>query len=86
MGSGECRLHARHLESGQRRAAQPVLYVTTCYPLLELHTHPAHPPAPAGPGAIVDPQARVFAESKGIACIEVDLSRLRDELDELKLF
>jgi RecB family endonuclease NucS len=32
------------------------------------------------------PQARVFAESKGIACVEVDLERLRGEADGLTLF
>lgn len=32
------------------------------------------------------PQARVFAESKGVACIEVDLERLRGEADDLTLF
>jgi len=32
------------------------------------------------------PQARVFAESKGIACIEVDLDALRGVADDLTLF
>jgi RecB family endonuclease NucS len=34
----------------------------------------------------IKPQAKVYAESKGIAWVEVDLTRLRDELDELTLF
>ncbi len=32
------------------------------------------------------PQARVFAESKGIACVEVDLDTLRGDVDHLTLF
>jgi RecB family endonuclease NucS len=32
------------------------------------------------------PQARVFAESKGISCVEVDLEVLRGEVDDLTLF
>jgi RecB family endonuclease NucS len=32
------------------------------------------------------PQAKVFAESKGIACVEVDLERLRGEAKGLTLF
>jgi RecB family endonuclease NucS len=34
----------------------------------------------------IKPQAKVFAESKGIACIEVDLDELRGAIDTLKLF
>jgi hypothetical protein len=35
----------------------------------------------------IKPQARVYAESKGIACVEVDLTRLRDGADpDLTLF
>jgi RecB family endonuclease NucS len=35
----------------------------------------------------IKPQARVYAESKGIACVEVDLARLRGDIDPaLKLF
>ncbi len=34
----------------------------------------------------IKPQAKVYAESKGVAWVEVDLARLRDELDELTLF
>jgi RecB family endonuclease NucS len=35
----------------------------------------------------IKPQARVYAESKGIACVEIDLARLRDDLDpDLTLF
>jgi RecB family endonuclease NucS len=32
------------------------------------------------------PQAKVFAESKGIVCVEVDLDTLRGEVDHLTLF
>ncbi len=32
------------------------------------------------------PQAKVFAESKGISCVEVDLEQLRGEVDHLTLF
>ena len=35
----------------------------------------------------IKPQARVYAESKGVACVEVDLARLRGDVDpDLKLF
>ena len=35
----------------------------------------------------IKPQARVYAESKGIACVEIDLARLRGDIDPaLKLF
>ena len=35
----------------------------------------------------IKPQARVYAESKGIACVEVNLARLRGDVDpDLKLF
>jgi RecB family endonuclease NucS len=35
----------------------------------------------------IKPQARVYAESKGVACIEINLAALRDGVDpELKLF
>ncbi len=34
----------------------------------------------------IKPQAKVFAESKGIACVEVDLGELRGEIDHLTLF
>ena len=34
----------------------------------------------------IKPQARVFAESKGVACIEIDLVALRDGIDYLTLF
>jgi RecB family endonuclease NucS len=35
----------------------------------------------------IKPQAKVFAQSKGVACIEVDLERLRGTVDpDLKLF
>lgn len=34
----------------------------------------------------IKPQAKVFAESKGVACVEVSLAALRDEIDELTLF
>jgi len=35
----------------------------------------------------IKPQAKVYAESKGVACIEVDLDRLRGDLDpDLTLF
>jgi hypothetical protein len=34
----------------------------------------------------IKPQAKVFAESKGIACVEVDLAALRGEIDHLTLF
>jgi RecB family endonuclease NucS len=35
----------------------------------------------------IKPQARVFAESRGIECVEIDLERLRgDAPDELRLF
>ncbi len=35
----------------------------------------------------IKPQARVYAQSKGIACVEVDLARLRGDLDpDLTLF
>ena len=35
----------------------------------------------------IKPQAKVYAESKGVACIEVDLDRLRGEIDpDLTLF
>lgn len=32
------------------------------------------------------PQAKVFAESKGIACVEVDLEDLRGNVDHMRLF
>lgn len=32
------------------------------------------------------PQARVFAESRGVTCVEIDLERLRGEVDDLTLF
>ncbi len=35
----------------------------------------------------IKPQARVYAQSKGVACVEVDLAQLRGDLDpDLKLF
>ena len=34
----------------------------------------------------IKPQAKVFAESKGVTCIEVDLDVLRDGVDDLTLF
>lgn len=34
----------------------------------------------------IKPQARVFAESKGVRCMEVDLAELRGDLDHLRLF
>jgi len=35
----------------------------------------------------IKPQARVYAESKGVTCVEVNLARLRGDLDpDLKLF
>jgi RecB family endonuclease NucS len=35
----------------------------------------------------IKPQARVYAESKGVACVEINLAALRDGADpELKLF
>ena len=34
----------------------------------------------------IKPQARVYAQSKGVACIEIDLDRLRGEIDDLTLF
>ena len=35
----------------------------------------------------IKPQARVYAQSKGVACLEIDLARLRGDLDpDLKLF
>jgi RecB family endonuclease NucS len=35
----------------------------------------------------IKPQARVYAESKGVACVEIDLERLRDGVDpDLTLF
>jgi RecB family endonuclease NucS len=35
----------------------------------------------------IKPQARVYAESKGVACVEINLAALRDGVDpELKLF
>lgn len=35
----------------------------------------------------IKPQARVYAQSKGVACVEVDLGRLRGDVDpDLKLF
>jgi RecB family endonuclease NucS len=35
----------------------------------------------------IKPQARVYAESKGVACVEIDLVRLRGDLDpDLTLF
>ena len=35
----------------------------------------------------IKPQARVYAESKGVACVEIDLARLRGDVDpDLKLF
>ena len=34
----------------------------------------------------IKPQAKVFAESKGITCIEVDLAQLKGEIDHLTLF
>jgi len=36
---------------------------------------------------LIKPQAKVYAESKGIACVEIDLDRLRGGVDpDLKLF
>ena len=35
----------------------------------------------------IKPQARLYAESKGVACVEIDLERLRGDSDpELTLF
>jgi len=35
----------------------------------------------------IKPQARVYAESKGVICLEIDLARLRGDVDpDLKLF
>jgi RecB family endonuclease NucS len=35
----------------------------------------------------IKPQARVYAESKGVACVEIDLARLRGDIDpDLTLF
>ncbi len=35
----------------------------------------------------IKPQAKVYAESKGVACVEVDLVALRDGVDpDLTLF
>jgi RecB family endonuclease NucS len=34
----------------------------------------------------IKPQARVFAESKGIACVEITLAALRDGVDHMTLF
>jgi RecB family endonuclease NucS len=34
----------------------------------------------------IKPQARVYAESRGVSCVEVDLATLRGEVDELRLF
>ena len=34
----------------------------------------------------IKPQAKVFAESKGIACVEVDLAQLRGDIDHMTLF
>ena len=35
----------------------------------------------------IKPQARVYAQSKGVACVEVDLARLRGDIDpDLTLF
>lgn len=34
----------------------------------------------------IKPQARVFAESRGVTCVEVDLTALRGEIDEMTLF
>ena len=34
----------------------------------------------------IKPQARVFAESKGVACIEIELEALRDGIDHMRLF
>jgi len=35
----------------------------------------------------IKPQARVYAQSKGVACVEINLARLRGDLDpDLKLF
>ena len=35
----------------------------------------------------IKPQARVYAESKGVACIQIDLERLRGAVDpDLTLF
>jgi hypothetical protein len=35
----------------------------------------------------IKPQARVFAESRGVECIEIDLERLRDGAPpDLRLF
>lgn len=34
----------------------------------------------------IKPQARVFAESKGVACVEIDLATLRDSTDHMRLF
>ena len=36
---------------------------------------------------IIKPQAKVYAESKGVAWVEIDLDRLRGDLDpDLTLF
>ncbi|HEX5614525.1 MAG TPA: endonuclease NucS [Acidimicrobiia bacterium] len=34
----------------------------------------------------IKPQARVFAESRGITCVEIDLAELRGGVDHMKLF
>ncbi len=34
----------------------------------------------------IKPQARVYAESKGVTCVEIDLDRLRGDVDDLTLF
>ncbi len=34
----------------------------------------------------IKPQARVFAESRGVECVEIDLATLRDGVDHLRLF
>jgi hypothetical protein len=34
----------------------------------------------------IKPQARVFAESKGVACIEIELEALRGGIDHMRLF
>ena len=34
----------------------------------------------------IKPQAKVFAESKGVTCVEVDLDALRGDIDDLTLF
>ena len=34
----------------------------------------------------IKPQAKVYAESKGVTCVEIDLERLRGEVDDMTLF